>query len=119
MHIQSQLQDPIATVVHICFTATIARYFSFVVHRADNLQRVLFVVGSCHLNSGPFQGRDPRGEKAEGKRKKAEVICSRTIPTSSFCLLPSYFCLEVDAYVERVPTPDARCVANVARRLTS
>jgi hypothetical protein len=54
MHIQAQLQDPIAIVGHARLIATTARY-SFVrfiiVHRADNLQRVLFVVGSCHLVS--------------------------------------------------------------------
>ena len=49
MHIQAQFQDPIAFVDDICLAATVARYF----HRADNLQRVLFVVGSCHLVSAP------------------------------------------------------------------
>jgi hypothetical protein len=52
MHIQAQFQDPIAFVDDICLAATVARY-CFFFHRADNLQRVLFVVGSCHLISAP------------------------------------------------------------------
>jgi hypothetical protein len=38
----------IAFVDHICLAATVACY-CFFFHRADNLKRVLFVVGSCHL----------------------------------------------------------------------
>ena len=55
MHIQAQLQDPIDAVDRTGFACYYYWILIRLFHRADNMQRVLFIVGSSHLHCSSYK----------------------------------------------------------------